>query len=153
MAIVPADPERYRRQQRRRGVLGWLVGVGFIALAVLSIVLGAGETHHLEEVVAVPPGEIMTSSQYDEIETGESQADVLTHLGKAGRPEDLTEGYVLVLFPPASDDVQCTYWEFSDEPEIFARLCFDREGGQLVEKQDANVHSGLPAGAGSGNIV
>jgi hypothetical protein len=147
VAIAPSDPKRYRRQQRRRAVIGWLLGGGILALFVLAIALGDPRPH--DELVAVPYGDTMTSAEYDAIETGEDQADVLARLQETGRPESLTENYVLALFPPPADDVDCSYWEFSDEPEIFARLCFDRDDGDLVDKLDANVHGGL----GGGNLV
>jgi hypothetical protein len=149
MAII-GDPERYRRQQRRRAIVGWLGGLAAIALLVLLIALGGSGEGHGDETISVPYGETMSSAQYDEIEAGESRADVLDRLDKTGRPESLTEGYVLVLFPPPSDEVTCSYWEFSDEPEIFARLCFDREDGDLASKLSHNVHR---AGEAQGTIA
>jgi hypothetical protein len=148
MAII-GDPARYRRQQRRRAIVGWLGGLAAIALLVLLIALG-GDEDHGGETISVPYGETMSSAQYDEIEAGESRADVLDRLDKTGRPESLTEGYVLVLFPPPADDVSCSYWEFSDEPEIFARLCFDRDDGDLASKLSHNVHR---AGEAQGTIA
>ncbi|HEX3239319.1 MAG TPA: hypothetical protein VHR18_04190 [Solirubrobacterales bacterium] len=140
-AIPPTDPDRYRRQQRRRALIAWggvLLAVAFVALAAA---LGGGERER--ESFTVPYGETMTAAEYDAIGAGEGQADVLERLGKSGRPERLTEDYVLVLFPPHSEEVVCSYWQFSDEPQIFARLCFDLADGELVEKLDANVHDGL----------
>jgi hypothetical protein len=150
MAVPPADPDRYRRQQRRRALIAWagaLVVVGFL---VVAIAVGGGEHHDRATALDVHYGETMTSSQYEEIEEGESRDDVLGRLDKTGRPEDLTESYVLVLFPPPEKSDICTYWEFSDEPEIFARLCFDRSSGDLTSKLRDNVHG---AGGGQGTIV
>jgi hypothetical protein len=149
MDLLLADPDRFRRQQRRRAFIGWAGAAGAIALVVLAVVLG-GNDHH-ERASAVPYGETMTSAEYDVIAEGEDEADVLERLNKTGRPESLTENFVLVLFPPPSKDVTCSYWEFSDEPEIFARLCFDRSDGHLVSKLRHNVHGGV--GVGEGTIV
>jgi hypothetical protein len=145
VAVAPADPERYRRRQRRRAVIGWLGGLAVIALFVLGAVAG-GDDHGHPGLVSVPYGDSMTSAQYDAIEEGEDQSDVLARLNETGRPESLTADYVLVLFPPAGEEVECSYWEFADEPQIFARLCFDRDDGDLVDKLDANVHAGLHGG-------
>ncbi len=142
MAVPPIDPERYRRQQRRRAVVGWGVGLATIALVVLGAVLGGGEQKQ-QRTFAVPYGETMTAAEYDAIDEGEGEAEVLERLGKSGRPQSLTENYVLVLFPPPSDGVTCSYWEFSDEPQIFARLCFDGSDGELVQKLARDVHEGI----------
>ncbi len=147
MAVPPTDPERYRRQQRRRALLGWGIGLAATGLLVLALVLGADDAPR-REPVAVPYGELMTAAEYEAIDEGESEAEVLETLGKSGRPESLTEDYVLVLFPPPASDVVCSYWEFSDEPRIFARLCFD-DSGSLIEKRARDVHDGLEEGAGA----
>lgn len=152
MAIAPGDPQRYRRQQRRRAVVGWLVGLGAFGLVVLALAVGAADQQVQESLIAVPYGDTMTSAQYEAIAEGEDQTAVLDRLGATGRPEALTAEYVLVLFPRHGADVECSYWEFSDEPAIFARLCFDREDGDLVDKRDADVHGGAP-GPGDGNLV
>jgi hypothetical protein len=141
MAIPPTDPDRYRRQQRRRALIAWGGVAATVALVVLAAALGGDEQQ--PEPFTVPYGETMTAAEYEAISEGEDQADVLGRLGKSGRPERLTESYVLVLFPPHSEDVACSYWQFSEAPQIFARLCFDRSDGELVEKLDANVHDGL----------
>lgn len=145
MAIPPADPSRYRRQQWRRAAIAWVGGVAAVAFVVLAAALGGDGRE--EEPFTVPYGETMTTAEYEAIAEGEDQAEVLGRLGTSGRPERLTEDFVLVLFPPHSEDVACSYWQFSDEPQIFARLCFDRADGELVEKLDANVHEGLEGDA------
>ena len=147
MPIPPADPDRYRRQQRRRALIAWGGVLATVALAGLAAALGGDRPQR--ESFTVPYGETMTAAEYDAIGEGEDQADVLGRLGKSGRPERLTENYVLVLFAPHSEDVVCSFWQFSDEPQIFARLCFDRSDGELVEKLDANVHEGLEQGEGT----
>lgn len=141
MAIPPADPDRYRRQQRRRALVAWGGAAAAVALFVLAAAFGGDGQQR--DSFTVPYGETMTAAEYDAISEGEDQAEVLERLGKSGRPERLTERFVLVLFPAHSEDVICSYWQFSDEPQIFARLCFDRSDGELVEKLDANVHDGL----------
>ncbi len=138
MAIPLSDPERYRRRQRRRAAVGWLGGFIVIATLVLAVGLSAVETRH-HRAFKVPYGEVMTSRDYGEIATGEEDAVVLERLDESGRPERLTEPYVLALFPPAEEGIYCTYWEFSDKPQIFARLCFSTATGELVRKEKNSV--------------
>jgi hypothetical protein len=146
--IPPRDPGRYRRQQRRRAFVGWGAAVAAIVLVGLAAVLSGNEQQH-RRAFAVPYGETMTAAEYDAIAEGEDEAEVLERLGKSGRPESLTENYVLVLFSPPSAAVVCSYWEFSDELEIFARLCFQRSDGELVQKLARDVHEGLEEGPGA----
>jgi len=148
MAVPPSDPGRFRRQQRRRAFIGWGGAVVAIALVVLGAVLGGGERRQ-QRVFSVPYGETMTAAEYDAIEEGEAEADVLERLHKSGRPEALTESFVLTLFPPLPEGVVCSYWELSDEPQIFARLCFERAGGELVQKLERDVHEGIEEGSGT----
>src|SRR5205085_5272788 len=131
-----------RRQQRKRALIGWLGGLAVIALVVLLAAVG-GDSHRDRKLVQVPYGETMSSSEYTAIDEGESEAEVLGRLDKTGRPEVATKDYVLVLFPHPDEDTACTYWEFEDELQIFAQLCFDRDSGELTSKRDANVHQGL----------
>jgi hypothetical protein len=140
MAFPPDDPEKHRRSQRRRALIGWAVGILVIAAIVAQVAISGGSDHH-EQRANVPYGETMTSSQFDELEEGEDENDVLERLDASGRPESLTKEYVLVLFPPHEDGAECTYWEFSDELQIFARLCF--EDGELTQKLSENVHRGI----------
>lgn len=142
MTPSPGEPNGHRRQQRRRALIGWGGALATIALVVLAAVFG-GEERQRRERVLVPYGELMTSAEFEEIGEDEEEAEVLQRLGKSGRPEDLTEDYVLILFPPHAEDVTCSYWEFSDEPRIFARLCFERSDGRLVEKLARDVHEGV----------
>jgi hypothetical protein len=143
MVAAPSDPERPRRQRRTRmliGLLGALVAIGVVVLLAAG---GGDGSDHERELVQVPYGETMSASEYAVIDEGESEAQVLDRLDKTGRPEAATKSYVLVLFPNPKAEDACTYWEFSDEPQIFAQLCFDRDSGELVSKRDANVHQGL----------
>jgi hypothetical protein len=146
MTAAPLDPDAYRRRQRRRALIGWIGGMLVVAGLVLAIVLGSDSDHG--GGADVPYGEVMSSQDYEEVHQGEGETTVLERLGGTGRPERLTESYVRVLFPPAGEEVRCTYWEFTDEPEIFARLCFERDGGELVEKRRHSLFHPRPGGAG-----
>ena len=153
MSITPEDTERYRRRQRRRALIGW--GGGLLAIAAVVVVVvagGGGDGTQEPRPFRVPYGEFMTSAQFAEIEVGEEAADVLTRLKAGGRPEPQTKPYVLVLFPPAEEDEACTYWEFSDELAIFARLCFDTSTGDLTQKLKHDVRH-PPLGGGQGTTV
>ncbi|OJU85464.1 MAG: hypothetical protein BGO11_00520 [Solirubrobacterales bacterium 70-9] len=87
----------------------------------------------------MPYGDVMTSHDFEEVHLGEEDVVVLERLAETGRPGELTKEYVLVLFPPVPEGAYCVYWEFSDEQQIFARLCFDKEDGEMVEKRKHNV--------------
>jgi hypothetical protein len=153
MATLSSDPQQYRRRQRRRALIGWIGGVGAIVAVVLVVVLAGGETHHPRDF-KVPYGETMTAKDYTEIHEGEEAATVLGEfLVQSGRPERFTKEYVLVLFPPAEAGLACTYWEFSDKPQIFARLCFDPDTGELVQKLKNSVLHPLTGGKGNGQVV
>lgn len=146
MDASPPDLERRRRRQRRRALIGWIGGALGVAAIVATLIVGGGSDGRRS--VDVPYGEVMTSAQYEAIHGGEEDAEVLGRLDKSGRPERLTEPYVLQLFPPPGEDVYCTYWEFTDEPEIFARLCFSRSNGELVNKERHSLFQPPPAVGG-----
>jgi hypothetical protein len=131
------DLQRYQRRQRRRAVIGCIGGIVVIA-ALVGFVVHRG-THVRRQHFKVPYGEVMTAADYTEIHTGEEAAVVLERLDQTGRPEKTTLPYVLALFPPREEGVFCTYWEFSDKPAIFARLCFSSSNGELVQKLKNNV--------------
>jgi hypothetical protein len=149
MTTAPIDPERYRRAQRRRAVIGWGGVLLAAAATVLALVLGGGGSQRRE--FTVPYGEVMTARDYGEIAVGEADAVVLERLVESGRPERLTEPYVLALFPSREEGVYCTYWEFSDKPQIFARLCFSQSNGELVLKEKNSVFH--PLGGGGGQVI
>jgi hypothetical protein len=145
--------EGYRRRQRRRALIGVLGAIAaIVALVVLVAAGGSGSdsgTAPRPKPFKVPYGETMTSAQYDQIAEGEQAADVLEGiLDATGRPESLTKPYVLVLFPRAEPGLACTYWEFSDKPQIFARLCFSPLTGELVQKLKNSVQHPLTGGPG-----
>ena len=132
------DPEGYRRRQRRRALIGWIGG--FLAIVVFFVLAAVfGHDDHERRIVKVPYGDVMTSHDFQEVHLGEEDVVVLERLAATGRPEELTKKYVLVLFPPRPEGSYCVYWEFSDEPEIFARLCFATDGGELIEKRRHSV--------------
>jgi hypothetical protein len=138
MQTPPTDPEGYRRRRRRRALTGWFGGS--LAIVAFLVLVGlASDDHHERRPLKVPYGDVMTSRDYDEIHLGEEDVVVLERLVETGRPEKLTKEFVLVLFPPVPEDAYCVYWEFSDEPQIFARLCFATDDGEPVEKRKHSV--------------
>jgi hypothetical protein len=138
MPTPTKDVEDYRRRQRRRALIGWIGGFVVLAAFVALIAVGADD-HHERRIIKVPYGDVMTSHDFEEVHLGEEDIVVLERLAETGRPEELTKEYVLVLFPPKPEGSYCVYWEFSDEQEIFARLCFDKESGEMVDKRKHNV--------------
>lgn len=147
--MAAIDPEGYRRRQRRRALVGWIGGLlAIVAFFVLVVVFGHDE--HGRRIVKVPYGDVMTAHDFDEVHLGEEDVVVLERLAETGRPEEETKQWVRVLFPPRPEDTYCVYWEFSDEPEIFARLCFDTDDGELVEKRKRSV---LAPPFGQGTVV
>jgi len=144
------DLQRYRRRQRRRAVIGCVGGI-LVAAALVVFVVQRG-TQVRREHFKVPYGEVMTAADYAEINTGEEAAVVLERLDQTGRPEGTTLPYVLALFPPREEGDFCTYWEFSDKPAIFARLCFSSSNGELVQKLKNNVANPI-SGEHQGQMV
>jgi hypothetical protein len=138
MPTPPTDPQGHRRRQRRRALIGWIGGFLVLAGFVVSISIGGGE-HHERRLIKVPYGDVMTSRDFDEVHLGEEDVVVLERLAETGRPEELTKKFVLVLFPPVPEGAYCVYWEFSDEPDMFARLCFKKDDGELIEKRSHSV--------------
>jgi hypothetical protein len=109
-----------------------------VVLIAVLVAFSGGGAHHRREF-KVPYGETMTAKDYTEIHLGEEDAVVLERLVESGRPERFTEPYVLDLFPPREEGVYCTYFEFSDKPRIFARLCFSESTGYLEQKLKHDV--------------
>ena len=153
MQTPPRDPEGYRRRQRRRALIGWLGGFLAIAAAVVLLAVGGGSDHRERRTPKVPYGDVMTARDYGEIHLGEEDVVVLERLVETGRPEKLTKKFVLVLFPPPPEDSYCVYWEFSDEPQIFARLCFSESSGDLVQKRKHDVFKPLRSATPQGQTV
>jgi hypothetical protein len=123
-----------------------------VVLIALLVFVPGGESHHRHSF-KVPYGEEMTSHDFAEIHLGEEDAVVLKRLAASGRPERLVKPYVLVLFPPREENTYCTYFEFSDDPRIFARLCFSESSGELVQKLQHDVFHPLRSGTPQGQSV
>jgi hypothetical protein len=123
-----------------------------VILIALLVFVPGGESHH-RHAFKVPYGEEMTAHDFTEIHLGEEDATVLERLAESGRPERLVEPYVLVLFPLREEGTYCTYFEFSDEPEIFARLCFSESSGELVQKLKHDVRRPLRSQVPQGQSV
>ena len=144
------DPLGYRRRRRRRALIGWIGG--FVATVILLVVVAALAGHDRgRRTVKVPYGDVMTSHDYEEVHLGEEDVVVLERLAETGRPENLTKEFVLVLFPPVPAGAYCVYWEFSDEPQVFARFCFATDDGKLTEKRRHSVFR--PPVGGQGTVV
>jgi hypothetical protein len=153
MASEPRADD-YRRRQRRRALIGWIGGLLAVAAIVALVVTSpGGGTSAPRAHYEGPYGETMTSGDFESIEDGEEEVTVLSHLGGSGRPESLTKPYVLILFPPRAEEDVCTYWEFTDEPQIFARLCFDKSSGDLDQKLKHDVLRPPGGVGGRGAIV
>jgi hypothetical protein len=153
MVGPPPDPDDYRLSQRRRARIGWTIGILAVAAIVSLVAFSHGGPRPPRAHYEGPYGETMTSGDYELIEDGEEEVTVLTHLRGSGRPEAATKPYVLILFPPRAEGDVCTYWEFTDEPQIFARLCFDESSGDLVQKLKHDVLRPPGGAGGRGTIV
>jgi hypothetical protein len=147
MALPPADPEQYRRTQRRRAWIGWVGGLLVVALFVAAGIAGGGGSRHHGGSEGVF-GYHLTSHQYAHLKLGEEESTVVDRLGKVGLPENLTEPDYIGLFPPHEEDVSCSYWEISDAAATVVRLCFSSPAAVLVQKLERNV-----SGGGGGSTV
>jgi hypothetical protein len=143
MALPPADPKRHRRTLRRRALIGWLGGGAVLALLVVAAIFGGDDNK--EEVVTIPAHSAglfdyhMSSDQYDSLDPGESENEVLEGLGKIGLPEDETELDLIRLFPPHDEGLVCSYWQISDADYTVARLCFSRAESVLRQKLEREL--------------
>ena len=137
-AILPrVDRGLYRRRQRRRAFIGWSTVVAVAAVVVVAIVFGGSETHTTTTVGNVFSAE-MTSSQYEAIHKGQSEALVLNRLGTVGVQEDqIEESQLPGAFPARPADSVCSYWILSDAPGHLVRLCFSDPRGVLLQKSVA----------------
>lgn len=142
MALPPADPARHRRRLRRRALIGWIGGLGAIALVVVAGILGGDdERGEADSIPAHSAGLLdyhMSSEQFDHLRTGETESAVLEELGKVGLPESQTPIEIITLFPRHDDSVLCSYWQISDS-ETAARLCFSRPGAILRQKLERDL--------------
>jgi hypothetical protein len=147
MALPPSDPERHRRQQLRRALIGWIGGAAVLALFVLAAALGGGGHGEDPETIPAHSAELfdyhMTSGQYERLQTGMTENDVLSQLGKIGLPEGQTRLIFIELFPPHDETLVCSYWQISDQVATIARLCFSREDSALKQKLERDLSGGL----------
>jgi hypothetical protein len=130
---VAAQPTIQRRQQRRRAIIAWSTAAVVVALFAIGGILGGDEEGGGED----PHGAFgysMTADQYDALHPGLAESDVVDRLQQTGLPENLTNGRYVLLFPPHSEDVVCSFWEISDRPEYVARICFSDPEARLVQK-------------------
>ena len=141
MALPPADPKRHRRQQRRRALIGWIGGVLIVALVIVGAIAGGDDEGDETSSVQAHTSSLfdITSEQFDQLHTGETETAVLDELGKSGSPEGQTPIEIISLFPTHDDSVECSYWLISDEDETAARLCFSRPGGILRQKLERDL--------------
>ncbi|MBS1880277.1 MAG: hypothetical protein JST31_12240 [Actinobacteria bacterium] len=142
MALPPADPKRHRRALRRRALIGWIGGGALFALLVAAAVLGGDRRKEVETIPAHAGGLLdyhMTAEEFDRLQPGESESEVLDQLGKIGLPEGETELPFIRLFPPHPEALICSYWEISDRAYTIARLCFSRGEGVLREKLERDL--------------
>jgi hypothetical protein len=143
MALPPSDPARHRRQQRRRALIGWLVGGLLLALFVLAAILGGDEEKHQPGPQPLHSAGFfdyhMTSGQYAGLHTGEKESAVLIRLGKVGLPESETDIVFVQLFPPHDESVECSYWAIIDAFATVARLCFSSPEGVLLQKLERDL--------------
>ncbi len=131
--VAPSDNHGYRRQQRRRALIGWGFGALIVAGTIAAGVFGgSGEQH------GAPPSDFtaydMTQSQYEGLHDGLEEQAFVNRLQKVGLPENLAPAHYVSLFPPVQEGVQCSFWTISDVPEHIARICFSDPQGKLVEK-------------------
>jgi hypothetical protein len=126
------------RRQRRRAVIAWGTAAIVVALFAIGALFG-GEDEGGGEDQHGAFGYAMTADQYDALRPGLAESDFVDRLQQTGLPENLTNSRYVLLFPPHSEDVVCSFWEISDRPEYVARICFSDPGAKLVEKLQRSV--------------
>jgi hypothetical protein len=129
-----ADPTpTFRRQQRRRAIIAWATAAIVVALIAVGAIFGEDEgdggNGHPDAF-----GYSMTASQFAGLRPGLDEGDFVDRLEQTGLPENLTSSRYVELFPPHSEDVECSYWEITDRPGRVARICFSSSEGRLVQK-------------------
>lgn len=147
MALPPSDPKRHRRQQLRRALIGWIGGGAVLALFVLAVALGGNDDNGEPETIPAHSAGLfdyhMTAEQYEHLDTGMTEDEVLGDLGKIGLPESQTKLIFIELFPPHDESLVCSYWQISDEIATIARLCFARVDGGLRQKLERDLSGGI----------
>jgi hypothetical protein len=137
------DRERYRRRQRRRGIVAWsafaLVAV-FVALVAIGAAVGDNHSDSTVDAASLTglfPAE-MSSTQYEHIHKGESESEVLQEVAVPGEVEtEVADSELLQLFPPPPSGTSCRFWALSDAPGHLVRLCFAESGRALAQKSVA----------------
>jgi hypothetical protein len=131
--------DRYRRQQRRRGVIAWSVAGLFMGLFALVVIGASGEKDQGGHERPNPFGYSMSSRQYAALRSGLDEQRFVNRLEQTGLPENLTKERYVRLFPPHGDAVTCSYWEIADHRGVVARVCFSSSEGRLVQKLERNA--------------
>jgi hypothetical protein len=134
--VAPTDNSGYRRQQRRRALIGWGFGVLIVAGTIAAGVLGSSGSSHHESGPGDFTAHDMTQDQYENLNPGLEQQAFVNRLQKVGLPENLAPSHWIALFPPVVEGVECSFWAISDVPEHIARVCFSDPQGKLVEKEE-----------------
>jgi hypothetical protein len=133
--VAPTDHTHYRRQQRRRALIGWGFGLLIVAGTIAAGVFGGEGDQHGTQVNDFTAYD-MTQNQYDGLQRGLEEQVFVNQLQKVGLPENLAPAHYVQLFPPHAEDVQCSFWKISDVPEHIARICFSDPEGKLVLKSE-----------------
>jgi hypothetical protein len=131
--VAPSDNSGYRRQQRRRAIVGWGFGILIVAGTIAAGVFGGNGEHHGSQPNDYTAYD-MTQNQYEGLQEGLEQQAFVNRLQKVGLPENLAPVHYVSLFPPVTEGVECSFWKISDIPEHIARICFSDPQGRLVEK-------------------
>ena len=76
----------------------------------------------------------LTLSQYDALNLGAAEQDVVDRLQQTGLPENRVQEKYTRLFPPHSTRVGCSYWYVTGQGGELARLCFTSPDGLLKQK-------------------
>jgi hypothetical protein len=118
-------------------MIAWATGALAVALFTLGAILG-GEKKGGDGPPA-PFGYSMTAAEYAALKPGLDQSDFVNRLEQSGLPESLTKAQYVELFPPHAEDVDCSFWEISDRPELVARVCFSSSDATLVQKLERNA--------------
>jgi hypothetical protein len=126
-----------RRQQRRRAIIAWSTAAIVVALFAIGAVVGGDEEGGGDPHGAF--GYSMTADQYDALHPGLAESDFVDRLQQTGLPETLTNRRYVLLFPPHSENLVCSFWEISDRPEYIARICFSDPEARLVQKLQRSV--------------
>jgi hypothetical protein len=130
-----------RRRQRRRAIIAWFSAAIVVALFAFGAIFGGDDEGDRDDSPG-PFGYAMTADQYAALRKGLDESDFVNRLEQTGLPENLTSSRFVLLFPPHSDDVICSFWEISDRPEYVARICFSDSGARLVQKLQRNASGG-----------